>query len=264
MRKMKKPKNLERKLVKNPTNPTDALRKNVTMLMDIYGYTLMETATKADLSFESFKSFLYGKSDTCRLSTAVKLARVFDVSVDEIIGAETISYEMEEYINMYKTLPDYSQYLVKYFVRHQYSVYQHRETVREKTISVLKPQCVDSYLQMTNVTEEISIDHLNEDIKLKVRVGVKIPCEHYMPLYSPYDILLIASDREAHNGERCVIKRNNNLFIVEKKMYIKDGEKRSEYVSLMNSDFNVPDTEIDDKLGYIVGFLNADGTWGIR
>ena len=85
-----------------------------------------------------------------------------------------------------------------------------------------------------------------------------------MPIYSPYDTLLLASDREAHNGERCVIERKNNLFIVEKKIYIKDGVKRSEYVSLMNSRFIVPDTERYAKLCDIVGFLNPDGTWGIR
>jgi hypothetical protein len=171
---------------------------------------------------------------------------------------------MEEYINMYKSLPDYSKYLVKYFIKHQVSIYSNREKIGEKIISVLQPQCIDSYLQTTNVTEPLSIEHLNDNIKSKVLLGLRIPCEHYMPIYSPYDILLIAADREAHNGERCVIERNNNLFIVEKKIYIKDGVKRSEYVSLMNSRFTVPDSEIDDKLGYIVGFLNSDSSWGIR
>ena len=261
---MKKPKNIEKKLVKNPQNPTSALRQNVDTLMDIYGYTLSETAEKANLSFENFKAFFYGKSEEVRLSTAVKLARVFDLSVDEIAGSETVSNDMEDYINMYKELPEHSKYLVKYFLKHQNSIYKRKEIVGKKVISVLKPQCNDSYLQTTNVTEELCIEHLNENIKSKVLLGLKIPCEHYMPIYSPYDILLIAADREAHNGERCVIERNNNLFIVEKKIYIKDGVKRSEYVSLMNSRFTVPDTEIDYKLGYIVGFLNSDGTWGVR
>lgn len=261
---MKKPKNLEKKLVKNPTNPTSALRQNVDTLMDIYGYTISETAEKANIPLERFKAFFYGKSDECRLSTAVKLAKLFNLSVDEISGAETVSNDMEEYINMYKSLPDYSKYLVKYFIKHQNNIYQNREIVGQKIISVLKPQCVDSYLQTTNVTEELCIDHLNESIKSKVSLGLKIPCEHYMPIYGPYDILLIAADREAHNGERCVIERNNHLFIVEKKIYLKDGEKRSDYVSLMNSKFTVPDTEIDYKLGYIVGHLNEDGTWGVR
>ena len=261
---MKKPKNIQKKLVKNPQNPTSSLRQNVDILMDIYGYTLNELSENADIPFETFKAFFYGKSDQCRLSTAVKLARIFNLSVDEIVGCGTVSDEMEEYINMYKSLPDYSKYLVKYFIKHQSSIYSNREKTGEKIISVLQPQCIDSYLQTTNVTEPLSIEHLNDNIKSKVSLGLKIPCEHYMPIYSPYDILLIAADREAHNGERCVIERNNNLFIVEKKIYIKDGVKRSEYVSLMNSRFTVPDSEIDDKLGYIVGFLNNDSSWGIR
>ena len=262
---MKKPKNLLKKLVKNPTNPTSALRQNVDMLMDIYGYTLSETSEKADISLEKFKSFFYGKSDECRLSTAIKLARLFGLSVDELSGAETISDEMLEYINMYKSLPEYSMYLVKYFITHQYNIYQRRAVMGKKVISVLQPPCVDSYLQTTNVTEELCIESLNENIKSKVSLGLKIPCEHYMPIYGPHDILLIAADREAHHGERCVIEMGNHLYIVEKRNHIKNGVKTSEYVSLMNGRFTVPATEIDYKLGYIAGFLNAeDGTWGVR
>ena len=261
---MKKPKNLEKKLVKNPQNPTSSLRMNVDTLMDIYGYTLSELSEKANISYETFKAFFYGKSDECRLSTAVKLARLFNLSIDEIVGSGTVSDDIEEYINMYKSLPDYSKYLVKYFVKHQASIYNHREERKEKIISVLKPQCVDSFLQTTNVTEPMSIEHLNDNIKSKVSLGLKVPCEHYMPIYSPYDILLIAADRDAQNGERCVIVKNNNLFIVEKKIYIKDGVKKSDYVSLINSNIVVPSTEIDYKLGYIVGFINPDGSWGIR
>lgn len=261
---MKKPKNLEKKLVKNPQNPTSSFRQNVDILMDIYGYTLNEISAKADISFETFKNFFYGKSDECRLSTAIKLARVFGLSIDELVGAETVSHNMEEYINMYKSLPDHSKYLVKYFIKHQARIYTQKTPTYDKIISVLKPQCVDSYLQTTNITEPLSIEHLNDNIKSKVLLGLKIPCEHYMPIYSPYDILLIAADREAQSGERCVIEKNNNLFIVEKKTYFKDGVKRSDYVSLMNSRFIIPETEIDEKLGYIAGFLNEDGSWGIR
>ena len=81
---MKKPKNLGKKLVKNPQNPTSSLRQNVDTLMDIYGYTISETSDNANIPLETFKNFFYGKSDECRLSTAVKLARLFNISVDEL------------------------------------------------------------------------------------------------------------------------------------------------------------------------------------
>lgn len=261
---MKKPKNLAKKLVKNPQNPTSALRQNVDILMDIYGYTISETAEKANISLENFKAFFYGRTEECRLSTAVKLARVFNLSIDEISGAETVDSALQEHITMYKSLPEHSRYLADYFLEHQNRIYQNEENVKNKTISVFKPQCIDSYLQTTNVYETICIEHLNENIKSKVHCGLKIPCEHYMPIYSPYDTLLLASDRDAHHGERCVIEIKNNLFIVEKKIYIENGVKKSEYVSLMNSRFTVPQDDIDHKWGYVVGFLNPDLSWGVR
>ena len=262
---MKKPKNLLKKLVKNPTNPTKALRENVDILMDNYGYTLNDISEKADIPLETFKSFFYGKSDECRLSLAIKLARVFGISVDEICGAGTVNEEIKEHVDMYKTLPEYSKYLVKYFIEHQYGIYQRRAVEGKKVISVLQPQCVDTYLQTTNVTNELCIEHLDEKVKSKIRIGLRIPCEHYMPHYGPHDILLIAADREAQHGERCVIEIKNNLLIVEKKVHIKNGVKVNEYVSLMNGRFTVPANDIDYKIGYIVGFLNAqDGSWGIR
>ena len=79
-----------------------------------------------------------------------------------------------------------------------------------------------------------------------------------MPIYSPHDILLIAADREAHHGERCVIEMNNNLFIVEKRTVVKNGVKMSEYVSLMNKRFYINDTEIDEKLGFDA-VVNGEG-----
>ena len=58
---MKKPKNIGKKLVKNPQNPTSSLRQNVDTLMDIYGYTLNELSENADIPYETFKAFFYGK-----------------------------------------------------------------------------------------------------------------------------------------------------------------------------------------------------------
>lgn len=261
---MKKPKNLGQKLVKNPQNPTSAFRQNVGILMDMNGFTLNETAEKSNIPFETFKAFFYGKSDECRLSTAVKMARIFDMSIDEIVGAETITSDMEDYIKMYKAIPEYAQYLIKYFIRHQYNIYQKREIYGKKVISIIKPRCVDGYLQFTNEIDQICIEHLEPSIKTKVRLGLKIPCEHYMPIYSPYDTLLISADRDAMHGEKCLIERNSKLFLVEKRIYIKDGVKRNEYVSLMNNRFRISDVEIDEMIGYVVGFLNSDGTWGVK
>lgn len=46
-------------------------------------------------------------------------------------------------------------------------------------------------------------------------------------------------------------------------MYIKDGQKKWKYMSLF-TDREFLKEDIDDKLGYVVGYLNPDRSWGIR
>ena len=66
-----------------------------------------------------------------------------------------------------------------------------------------------------------------------------------------------------HN-EICVITQGDNYYIVRKKSYIaNDGKKRWKYISLFTEKEFLKE-EIDDKLGYVVGFLNSDGSWGVR
>ena len=75
-------------LVSNPQNYVDSFRKNIFTLMDAYDCTLKELSEKADMPYETLKSFLYGDSKDCKLSTAVKISRAFNLSIDEIVGAK--------------------------------------------------------------------------------------------------------------------------------------------------------------------------------
>ena len=84
----------------------DALDK----LMEEHDYTIKETAEIADLSYDTFKTFLYDKeAKDCRLSTAVKIARAFHISIDELVGAGTIEPQGLESIKVYRTLPQGSR-----------------------------------------------------------------------------------------------------------------------------------------------------------
>lgn len=91
-----------------------------------------------------------------------------------------------------------------------------------------------------------------------------MPCDFYMPYYLPGEIILIAADRKAQVGERCVVTSNGGIYIVVKDRVINDGIMEWRYVPLMSQNVALPDGIIDDKLGYVVGFLDRDGSWGIR
>ena len=82
---------ISRKLTSNRENFIAAFRKNLFMYSDEKDITLKESAENADIPFSTLNSFLYGSSKDIKLSTAVKLAHALDVSIDELVGADTLS-----------------------------------------------------------------------------------------------------------------------------------------------------------------------------
>lgn len=263
MSKNKKPKVDFDDLVSNPQNYIESFRKNIFTLMDLYDYTLRELSEKADMPFETLKSFLYGDAKDCKLSTAVKIARAFNVSIDEVVGADTIEKMSRESLSICRNMPDYVVYLIRSFIRHQYRLHS-RFDEKSINIPVLLPQCSNGYLHTTNVTSTVCIDHLTNNLKSKVALGIQIPCEHYEPYYMPNEIVLLAVDRDGLNGERCVVSYRGNYFFAIKRSYIENGQKKWKYVSMMDGKTEVLKSDIDDKIGYIVGYLNPDESWGIR
>lgn len=256
-------KKISENLSENEKNYMESFRKNIDTCMEITGLKIREVAEMADIPYGTLNTFLYGNSEDCKLSTAVKLAKVFELSVDELVGAGTIPPLTKESLAIGRELPEHALYMVRYFIRHQKKIYEQAEPGK-KVISMLKPECVRGRLLTTNVVEPLDIDHLPKIIKDAVYVGLRIPCEHYMPHYAQGDILLIAADREGINGERCVVTHQGRIHIVTKYSYIENGKKLWKYVALMNDKIEMPQSEIDDKVGYVVGFLNPDGSWGSR
>lgn len=261
--KNEKKKKLEENLVSNPTNFIDSFRKNIFEMMDVKDLSLRELSEMADMPFETLKSFLYGNAKDCKLSTAVKLSRAFHISIDELVGAETIHPLSRESLSICRKLPDYVVYLIRSFIRHQYHIHSKFDE-KSVNIPVLLPECQNGYLQTTNITDTVCIDHLTNGLKFKICLGLKIPCEHYEPYYMPNEIILLAADRDGQHNERCVVSYKGNFFLVRKIFYVENGEKKFKYVSLIEGRREILSSDIDDKLGYVVGYLNPDESWGIR
>lgn len=254
----------EKYLVSEKTNLISGIRQNIEAYMDSQDLSIRELSELADIPFESLKGILYNtKREDCNLSTIYKLAKATGMTIDELVGSDTMDPITRELFSICRHLPTNSLYLVRHFIRHQKKLQD--KTIGDATIlSVMIPPVMNGRLQYTNVLEAVNISHLLDQIKSITYLGIKITCENYLPYYAPDEILLIASDREAADGERCVVVNNGRLFIVTKRSYIEDGKKKWKYVALMNEKIFMPAKSVDEKLGYIIGFLNPDGSWGIR
>lgn len=80
--------------------------------------------------------------------------------------------------------------------------------------------------------------------------------ENYMPHYSPYDILLIANDRNPTFKEHVIILYYGKIFITTRSERIENGEKIIEYTGIRDKNFVVRENETDDVIGYVVDVYN--------
>lgn len=233
--------------VANDTDYMSSFRNNVLFYISENGITLKDLAECSKLSVDTLKSFLYKNPKDCKLSTAVSLAKAMGVSIDELVGANTINPIIKENIAICRNLPDHALYLVHWYIKHQHYLYS-QKSKRRKIISVVQVQCaLNGNLKLTNNYTQMDITDLNKDIVSKIFFGIKLSCEHYMPHYSPYDTLLIANDRQPLFNENSAIIIDDNFYIAHRK--IENGIAK--YYSIRDGRYRVDEKDVDEIVGYI-------------
>ena len=247
------PKNSGEKMVEKSTKYIDTFRKNIDMLMLEHDYTIKETAEIADISYDTFKTFLYDKeAKDCRLSTAVKLARAFHISIDELVGAGTFKPEGLEGIKVYRSLPEGSKRFLDWHVRNQKFIHEQQNST--KFVNVMLPLCAgNGNLTHTNDYEIMDITRLGDELTYKIFLGIKIPCLHYLPHYTEGDILLIANDRNALKGENTVVMFNDNMVITNR--LVEHDEEH--YYGLMDGKLRPQDSKQIQVIGYVAKIIRA-------
>lgn len=232
-----------------------SFRKNVDMYISEKDITLREVAEMADMPFDTLKNFLYKDSVDCKLSTAVKLARAFNVSIDELIGAETINEVSRESIAICRNLPENDLYLIRWYIRYINSLNKHNEP-NKRYVSVMQLECNNNgNLKMTTNYKHIDVTDIDKEQRCKIFFGITMPCDHYMPAYTPYDILLIANDRNPQCNENSLLRIDGFLHIAKRKV----EDSIAKYYSIRDGKFRINEEDVDEVVGYIVGVLKPNG-----
>ena len=238
------------------------LRRNVEMYVQDPDITIRDISERSGVPIATLNHLLYQNQQGIRLSTVIALARALGVSVDELAGCQTLQKEMRESLKICRGLPESAVLLIRYFIRHQQMLYSHSK--KSNCISIFTPKYENGILATTNVSEMVDLTNFPSNVQSKVYTGIRIPNDKYMPYYLENEIILVACDREAVKGEHCIITSNGGIYIVKKDEIIEDGVKTKKYISIFESADVIPDSKVDDKIGYIVGFIDTNGKWGVR
>lgn len=242
---------LSKNLISDPDDYMHSFRENIRMYIDQKEITIAEIAELADMPESTLKTFVYNGGQDCRLSTAIKLAKVFHVSIDELVGSGTISKQTCESLQIMRQLPVSFTHFVRYATHLHYKKLTEGE-ITDKAIEIMKPEIDGSGgMVMTNDFEILDISNLSEEIRYKTFMGVRIPSNLYEPKYFEGDIMLLANDRKPRDGEYVIASVGNNIYVLKVKNEIVDGAYKIMYYSVRDN--KIRSTE--DRLKLILGYV---------
>lgn len=247
---------LSKNLESNPDNYIASFRRNLFMYVEQKNISLAEIADAADLSLSTLRSFLYGTSTDCHVSTVVKLARALNVSCDELLGSGTISPQTCQSLQLVRQLPESFTHFVRWAIHYHYNQLSSNH-ITYRAVEVMTPICADNgNLKMTNDFDIIDISHLPDETRPKIFMGIRIPCDHYIPHYFKGDILLLANDRSSRKSEHVIVTIGKYMWIVNQREEIENGTKVQNFYSLRD---NRKRAGGDDGLiiGYVADVINC-------
>ena len=240
---------LSSKLVSNHTSLTSNLKHNLLAYMS--NITQKELADKSGISFDTLKNLLYQNPKDCKLSTAASLAHALNLTIDELVGADTLSEEDESCIRMFRSMPEHYQYFVRWFICRQYQVMKSGYRQARKTIPIMDlDEHTDGTFHISGNLHSLDITDIPANIKPQIFCGLSVNTNYYMPFCSPFDTLLIANDRPPKANENSVIVYGDNVFIARRSPF-PNASGVHEYYSIRDGKFRCLETDIDDVLRYI-------------
>ena len=240
-------KKISKNLTSDGNNYMSAFKKNIDMIIDNKCLSLKNLAEISDVPYKTLTNFLYGNSKDCNLSTVVKLAKAIGISDDELIGADTIDRTSRESLAICRNLPNNALYLVRWYIRYIDSLNKKNEPHR-RYVSIMELECnANGNLKITSNYRHIDITDIGEEYRSKIFFGITMPCDHYMPTYSPYDILLIANDRDPYINENSLLRIDGQLRIAKRK--VENGIAK--YYSIRDGKYRIDEEDVDEVVGYI-------------
>ena len=247
MLKKEKLRKISRKLSADQTDYITAFRENLFRYVGDKEITINDIAEKADIPSSTLNSFLYGNTSDPKLSTVVKLAHALEVSIDELIGAETINDKRRESLSICRNLPQHDVYLVQWFIRYLEELNCNSEP-NTRTVSVMiLALSHHGSIKLTSDYIKADISELDKSFSSKIFFGITLPCDYYMPKYSPFDILFIANDRNPTIADCCVIRVKSCIYLATRK--VERGIVR--YYSIRDGKYRLDESEIDELIGYV-------------
>lgn len=194
------------------------LSERLKQLMALHNMSKEELAEKCDLPLETVRNIYYGKTTDPKISTVMRIAKVFNLSVNCLMGECQHTPEERALLQYYRSCGHHGKSLILISAKYEaLTAKEEREAVGTHKIICLLPEG-DIYhgIEYDNCkTEEI---YTTND---KADVAIRMTNNCLMPIYCKGDTILIAG-RFPQNNEYGVFYYHGKAYI---RQYIEaDGQ----------------------------------------
>lgn len=192
------------------------VRANIKKIIKSQGLTLNALSIKADLSEDTLRSLIYGKSQDAKVSTLISIADALDCSVDHLLGRDSKSASEENILRSLRALSPNSLHTVKALINLEYATTLHPSQKGQTmiTVFILKGNLMDGLYYDSSSFDKLDISEYPESIKKDTAFGIKITTEHFEPAYHVNDILLLSQQRKPeYNDIVLYLDDNGRIFL---------------------------------------------------
>lgn len=178
-------------------------------LMLIHKIDKEELAERCDLPIETIRNIYYGKTIDPKVSTVMKMAKVFNVSANCLMGQCQHSKEEKILLQYYRSCGEHGKAIIDIVAKFEaLSAKAYREESGAYTIPCIIPhgEISQGILYDTNENKEI-VTSVKD-----AHIAIKIISNDLIPIFCKNDIILLAN-RFPENGEYGAFYQGERLFI---------------------------------------------------
>lgn len=195
----------------------DYFRANIKSELKKNHLTLNGLSEKADLSEDTLRSLIYGKSQDVKISTMIKIADALDCSIDYLIGRYSWFYD-ENLLKKIQDLPPRSIQTIQNLISLELKSTQLISTEQKYTIPVLilTGNSKDGDYYDNSIVTSHDISNYPEDLRKRINLGIKINNRYYEPVYFVNDILLLSTEKIPEYNDIVVYQSNDGRLYVRR------------------------------------------------
>lgn len=160
--------------------------------------TLNMLSDLSDLSEDTLRSVIYGKSKDIKLSTIIKIADVFHCSIDELVNHKIYSHKKAKLFKQINNLPERSVKFIQIIVS-----LEEKSQLNPSTKGMITIPTINFKGSLMNgmFYNGINIDYLDISeyplpLQRSVSFGLRLQTTFYEPIFYQNDILLFTVKRQ--------------------------------------------------------------------